>query len=302
MWLDLVGGVLHGEHVVVAGVGIDPVAGRDDAVGGERGDDVVDDIFGREADERGALAIDVELQAGILEVLRDVDIADAREAAQLLRDVLRLGEGGGLIVGADLNIERRGQALIHDGVDETAGLEVGLDLRHVGCEPAAHAIDVGVAAGGVVFVEPDLDEGGVHRRVAGVDGGEIGRDADVGDDHAEIVRRDDLADFVLDARDVGIAGLDARAAGHFDIDDELAGIGAREVGAAEDRSQHDEDERGAAEQNGSGEAGTLHGAVGEHLVAIEHALEVDVEAVDDAVKDAAPVLALFRFRRALRAG
>ena len=92
---DLMGGVLHGEHVVVAGVGIDPIAGRDDAVGGERGDDVVDHVFRREADERGALAIDVELQAGIFKVLGDVDVADAGEAAKLLRDVLALAKAAG---------------------------------------------------------------------------------------------------------------------------------------------------------------------------------------------------------------
>ena len=78
--LDLVGGVLHGEHVVVAGVGVDPVAGRDDAVRGERSDDVVDHILRREPDERRAFAINVQPQAGILQVLRNVDIADAGQA------------------------------------------------------------------------------------------------------------------------------------------------------------------------------------------------------------------------------
>ena len=95
----------------------------------------------------------------------------------------------------------------------------------------------------MILVETDLDEGGVHGGVGGVDGGEIGCDADVGDDHAQIVGRDDFADLVFDAGDVRVAGLDARAAGHLDVDDELAGIGAREVGATEDRSQHDQDER-----------------------------------------------------------
>ena len=45
--LDLVGGVLHGEHVIVAGIGVDPVARGDDTVRGERGNDVVDDGLGR---------------------------------------------------------------------------------------------------------------------------------------------------------------------------------------------------------------------------------------------------------------
>ena len=41
----------------------------------------------------------------------------------------------------------------------------------------------------------------MHAGVAGVDGGEIGRGADVGDDHAEIVRERPVADQVFDFGD-----------------------------------------------------------------------------------------------------
>ena len=70
----LVLGVLHGEHVVVAVAGIDPVAGRDHLVRGERGDDVADDFALVEAELAGAGAVDIELERGIVEVLRDVDV------------------------------------------------------------------------------------------------------------------------------------------------------------------------------------------------------------------------------------
>ncbi len=43
------------------------------------------------------------------------------------------------------------------------------------------------------------------------------------------------ADDVLHLGDVVVADFEPRAAGHAHVDDELAGIGARKVGAAEER-------------------------------------------------------------------
>ena len=60
--LNLLVGVLHGEEVVVAAVRIDPVAGGDHAVRGERRDHVVDDVGGRQAQARSHLAPYVQLQ------------------------------------------------------------------------------------------------------------------------------------------------------------------------------------------------------------------------------------------------
>ena len=61
--------------------------------------------------------------------------------------------------------------------------------------------------------------------------------ADVGDDHAKIVWRTTLRISSSTRAMYASLDFDARAAGHFDVDDELSGIGAREVGAAEKRSQ-----------------------------------------------------------------
>ena len=42
---DLVFGILHGQHVAVAGLRIDPEAGGDHRVGSERRDDVIDYVL-----------------------------------------------------------------------------------------------------------------------------------------------------------------------------------------------------------------------------------------------------------------
>ncbi len=69
--LNLRFGILHGEHVVVAGFRIDPVTWCDHSVGTERGDYVIHHFFWAEAQHAGAFAIDIELQAGIIHILRD---------------------------------------------------------------------------------------------------------------------------------------------------------------------------------------------------------------------------------------
>lgn len=59
-------GILDRDQVVVAALGIDPVAGRDHAVRRKRGDDVVHHVLGGEPDQAGSLAIDVQREAGIV--------------------------------------------------------------------------------------------------------------------------------------------------------------------------------------------------------------------------------------------
>ena len=83
------------------------------------------------------------------------------------------------------------------------------------------------------FLQAGLHEGRVHGGVGGVDGREIGIDADVGDDHAQVLRLHHAANDVFDFGDVVVAHFEPRAAGHAHVDHELAGIGARKVGAAE---------------------------------------------------------------------
>ena len=134
----------------------------------------------------GALAIDVELQAGVVEALRDVDVAHAGHDLDLGRELR--GEVIGLVhvLRLDLDVDGRGQALVDDRVDEAAGLVVGGELGHLARQLALHAAHVLVAADAVVFLQAGLHEGRVHAGVGGVDGGEIRVDADVGDDHVHV--------------------------------------------------------------------------------------------------------------------
>ena len=134
-------------------------------------------------------------------------------AASLLGQVV----GAVDVHGADLQIDGSGQALVDDAVDQAAGLEVGGELRHLAGEALADALHVFIAADGVTFFQAGLDKGGIHGSVGGEDGGEIGIDADVGDDHVQIFGLHFLADDFLDAGDVLVADFKAgaaRACGH----------------------------------------------------------------------------------------
>ena len=77
---DLLRRVLHGEEVVVAALGIDPVAGSNHAIGGERGDYVVARRRGGQPETRGHFALHIKLNAGIVEVLRNQYVADIMQA------------------------------------------------------------------------------------------------------------------------------------------------------------------------------------------------------------------------------
>ena len=85
--------VLHRQEVVVAGLVVHPVIRRDHGVGVQRGDDVVHDLLLAQAQFRGVNPVDVEAQRRIVHVLRNVDFADARQAADALRQHLRGAEG-----------------------------------------------------------------------------------------------------------------------------------------------------------------------------------------------------------------
>ena len=119
---NLLIGVLHGEEVVVAVVRIDPVTGSDHAVGGERGDHVVYHIAGSQPQPRRHLTSHVELQAGIIQVLRNQHIAHVVHGSQLPGHFAGHGISGMLIVAADLDVDGRRHALIDHRIHQAAGL------------------------------------------------------------------------------------------------------------------------------------------------------------------------------------
>ena len=103
----------------------------------------------------------------------------------------------------------------------------------------------------VVLVQADLNERRMLCGVAGVDGRQIGRHADVGDDHLQVVSANHLANVIFHSGNVLIRHLQARAGWGFHVDDELSGIRAREEGKpqqreegqAHDKAGHDDDDR-----------------------------------------------------------
>ena len=72
----LVFGILNRQHVVVAVLGIDPVARRDHLVRSERGDHVADHFALIESELAGARAVHIEPQRRIVDVLRNENIGD----------------------------------------------------------------------------------------------------------------------------------------------------------------------------------------------------------------------------------
>ena len=79
------------------------------------------------------------------------------------------------------------------------------------------------------------------RGVGGIDGGEIGRGADIGNDHAQVFRGNDVAHQGFDLRDFVFGDGEARAGRRFQIDHELAGVGAREEGKAKQGEEREAD-------------------------------------------------------------
>ncbi len=80
--------ILDRQKIVVAGLMVHPVVGRDHGVRVERGDDVVDDLLLGKAEFGGMDAIDFEADGRIVHVLRNIDLADARQFADLRGQVL----------------------------------------------------------------------------------------------------------------------------------------------------------------------------------------------------------------------
>ena len=81
----------------------------------------------------------------------------------------------------------------------------------------------------------------------------------------------------LDLGDVIVAHFQPSAAGHAHVDDELAGIGARKVGAAEERKEHEQRQRYAAQNRSGRETGTPHRAFRKAFVPGKQWLELLVE-------------------------
>src|SRR5689334_16574107 len=128
---DGIFGILHGQHVGIAALGIDPIIRSNHAVGSERGDDIVHDFLLGEAQEAGFFAVHVEFERRVIDVLRNEHVIHIFELAHGLGEV----RGGVVnlveIVAANLNINGCRQAEIDYGVHQATGLKVSAELREL---------------------------------------------------------------------------------------------------------------------------------------------------------------------------
>src|SRR5580698_10720666 len=93
--------------------------------------------------------------------------------------------------------------------------------------------DVCIAADAMVGGQTYLNEAGMHGSIGGVDCGEAIIDPDIVHDHAEIFGSDLLPDDLFRLGKLLLSDVELGSRRSFDVDDELACVGLREVGEAE---------------------------------------------------------------------
>ena len=219
--------ILHRQEIVIASLVIHPIIWGNHGVGVERGNDVVHHFFLRETQLAGVDPVNVQPQAGIIQILRDVDLAHSRQlpdaAAEILRQAIDLMQ----VSPADLDIDGRRHAAVQDRVHHRAAGEeradVGILRRHL----LLHAIHVFEAAQAMRLVQRDLNRGRVGSRVAGVERREVRDDSDVGDHHLEVFLAHHLPDQVLHLRDILLGQFNTGPSRNLQIDRELASVSAR---------------------------------------------------------------------------
>ena len=129
----------------------------------------------------------------------------------------------------------------------------------------------------MIFLQAHLHEGGVHAGVRREQRGQIGHDADVRDYRVQIFGLHDLAHDVFHLLDVIVGDFDARAGGSFHVDDELAGVGAREKRNADERDEKEAEQENASEKN-ERFARTVQSFLHVFFVDVQHLFEFGVEA------------------------
>src|SRR4029077_4110531 len=145
-----------------------------------------------------------------------------------------------------------------------------------------------------MLAQVNLHERGIHCGVAGVDGGKVGRDADIGNDHLQITLGNDGADIAFNLCDVFVGDFQASAGGSFDVEHELTGVRAREVSTSDKREKHGEEYHDESEDVDSGTARSFQRARHFAFVIVQQALEGFVELVDQFAEPAFGILvALF---------
>ncbi len=160
--LNLVFGVLNGQHIIVAGLWIDPITRRYHLIGRQRRDHIVDHLALIETHLAGPCTVDIELQRGVVDILGYEYVGDAWNSPNP-RGELEGGVIGPFEIGAGhLDIDGRRKAQIQDRVDHTAGLKIHAQLRQVSSDFLFYPGHILVAPDFVFRVQADLHERGVH--------------------------------------------------------------------------------------------------------------------------------------------
>src|SRR5437588_3680662 len=116
---DLVLGILHREQVIVPTLGINPVTRSNHLVGSQSCNNVIYDLLLAEADQAGSLAINIDAQRRVIDVLRYLQVYYSLEFANSVRDLGGGGVGFVEVHTTNLNINGRRQSQVEDCVYET---------------------------------------------------------------------------------------------------------------------------------------------------------------------------------------
>ena len=108
----------------------------------------------RQPDDAGEFAIEIDLQRGVLEMLLDARIRNARDMADLRQQLVGEGAAGIEIGAGDLNVERRRRAEIEDLADDIRRKEGEGRARKSLRQLLAQSLHI-VVRGGLSFIQGD---------------------------------------------------------------------------------------------------------------------------------------------------
>src|SRR5690242_678588 len=120
---NLVLGNLHLDLIGDSGARIGPVSGRHEAAGRCGGEKGAADVRSREAELPRPFAIDIDVDAGIIQRFIVLQVAESRNFADFRTDFFSERSIRSEIGSANIDFYRRGSAEIHDLSDDVSGFE-----------------------------------------------------------------------------------------------------------------------------------------------------------------------------------
>src|SRR4029077_5952991 len=225
---------------------VEPEIGRRRSAAGQRDQQVVGDVPLRQADLLGEDTVTIDHDPRRVEDLLHVHVHRTRDAFELVGDLLgdleiliRFRQGA-----RDLYVDGGGQAEVEDLADDVGRLSEEFEIRKPARQLVAERLQVsGGRAVRRVERHQDLSIGRPNRDTVAERQVDRVRQADVVDDHVELVGGDHLADIVLDLLEVDLCLLDPRSRRSPDMEPELTRIDRREEVPANERVQEQRGDR-----------------------------------------------------------